>query len=101
MRTSDWSSDVCSSDLFKEGEIHMAYLPIAWVGDFIFSVAAAIALRFVVNLPESPETAQHDLRQIAPTLYFCSPRTWSSRSEEHRVGNEGVSTGRSRGSPYQ
>lgn len=78
--------NAAAAGYFKEGEIHMAYLPIAWVGDFIFSVAAAIALRFVVNLPESPETAQHDLRQIAPTLYFCSPRTWSSLLTRIQVG---------------
>lgn len=63
---------------FTEGEIHMAYLPIAWVGDFIFSVTASIELKFIVNIPERQETAQNDLREIAPTLYFCSPRTWSN-----------------------
>lgn len=73
---------------FKEGEIHMAYLPIAWVGDFIFSVAAGIALRFVVNIPEQQETAQNDLREIAPTLYFCSPRTWSNMLTRIQVGME-------------
>src|SRR5690625_1659997 len=70
--------NAAAAGYFDEGEIHMAYLPIAWVGDFIFSVGAAIALRFVVHIPESQETAQNDLRAIAPTLYFCSPR-----SEEH------------------
>lgn len=71
---------------FKTGEIHMAYLPIAWVGDFIFSVAAAIELRFIINIPEGRETIQHDLRQIAPTLYFCSPRTWSNTLSRIQVG---------------
>lgn len=71
---------------FSEGEIHMAYLPIAWVGDFIFSIGAAIALRFVVHIPERQETAQHDLREIAPTLYFCSPRTWSNMLTRIQVG---------------
>src|SRR5699024_9494218 len=71
---------------FTEGEIHMAYLPIAWVGDFIFSITASIELRFVVNIPEHQETAQHDLREIAPTLYFCSPRTWSNMLTRIQVG---------------
>src|SRR5690606_6100781 len=44
-----------------EGEAHMAYMPIAWVGDFIFTIAAALALRFSVNIPEKQETVQHDL----------------------------------------
>ncbi|MDN5844544.1 MAG: AMP-binding protein, partial [Alcaligenaceae bacterium] len=78
--------NAAAAGYFQQGEVHMAYLPIAWVGDFIFSVGAAIALRFVVNLPESRETAQRDLRQMAPTLYFCSPRTWSGLLTRIQVG---------------
>ncbi len=78
--------NAAAAGYFEEGEVHMAYLPIAWVGDFIFSVGASIALRFVVNIPESRETAQHDLREIAPTLYFCSPRTWSNMLTRIQVG---------------
>ena len=71
---------------FGEGEEHMAYLPIAWVGDFTFSIAAAMELRFVVNIPEAQETALHDLREIAPTLYFASPRAWSAMLTRIQVG---------------
>lgn len=71
---------------FREGEVHMAYLPMAWVGDFIFSVGAAILLRFTVNIPELQETAFHDLREIAPTLYFSSPRAWSNMLTRIQVG---------------
>jgi len=71
---------------FDEGEVHMAYLPMAWVGDFIFSVGAAILLRFTVNIPETQETALKDLREIAPTMYFSSPRAWSNMLTRIQVG---------------
>ncbi|MFP3920095.1 MAG: AMP-dependent synthetase/ligase [Dichotomicrobium sp.] len=71
---------------FREGEVHMAYLPMAWVGDFIFSVGAAILLRFTVNIPETQETALNDLREIAPTMYFSSPRAWSNMLTRIQVG---------------
>ena len=71
---------------FRDGEVHMAYLPMAWVGDFIFSVGAAILKRFTVNIPELQETAFHDLREIAPTLYFSSPRAWSNMLTRIQVG---------------
>src|SRR5690606_12009896 len=71
---------------FGEGEIHMAYMPIAWVGDFIFTIAGALALRFSVNIPEKQETVQHDLREIAPTVYFTSPRAWSTMLTRIQVG---------------
>lgn len=73
---------------FAEGETHMAYMPIAWVGDFIFTIAAALALRFSVNIPERQETVQHDLREIAPTAYFNSPRAWSTMLTRVQVGIE-------------
>ena len=71
---------------FEEGEVHMAYLPMAWVGDFIFSIGAALVLRFTVNIPERQETALHDLREIGPTLYFSSPRAWSNMLTRIQVG---------------
>lgn len=78
--------NAANAGYFTEGEIHMAYLPIAWVGDFIFSIGAALALRFIVNIPERNETSQHDLREISPTLYFCSPRSWSNMLTRIQVG---------------
>ena len=71
---------------FDRGETHMAYMPIAWVGDFIFTVAAALALQFSVNIPEKQETVQRDLREIAPTVYFTSPRAWSTMLTRVQVG---------------
>ncbi|MEB2347096.1 MAG: AMP-binding protein [Comamonadaceae bacterium] len=71
---------------FRTGETHMAYMPIAWVGDFIFTIAAAFALRFSVNIPEKQETVQRDLREIAPTVYFTSPRAWSTMLTRVQVG---------------
>lgn len=71
---------------FREGETHLAYMPMAWVGDFVFSIAAALALRFSINIPENQETIQHDLREIAPTTYFNSPRAWSTMLTRIQVG---------------
>ena len=78
--------NAAAAGYFREGEVHMAYLPMAWVGDFIFSIGAALALRFTVNIPERQETALHDLREIAPTLYFSSPRAWSNMLTRIQVG---------------
>ncbi len=61
---------------FDQEEDIVAYLPVAWVGDFTFSVAAAAALRFTVHIPERQETVLRDLREIGPTMYFAPPRNW-------------------------
>lgn len=78
--------NAAAAGYFQQGEVHMAYLPLGWVGDFIFSIGAALDLRFSVNIPESQETVMHDLREIAPTLYFCSPRAWSAMLTRVQVG---------------
>jgi long-chain acyl-CoA synthetase len=54
------------------------YLPMAWVGDYTFSVAAAIALQGTLCIPERQETAMHDIREIAPTFFFASARSWDN-----------------------
>lgn len=78
--------NAAAAGYFHRGEVHMAYLPIAWVGDFTFSIAAALELSFTINIPEAQETALHDLREIAPTLYFSSPRAWSGMLTRIQVG---------------
>ncbi|MEZ5676081.1 long-chain acyl-CoA synthetase [Thalassovita litoralis] len=57
----------------------LAYLPMAWVGDFIFSVGQAYWCAFCVNCPESPETMNADLREIGPTYYFAPPRVFETQ----------------------
>ena len=52
----------------------LAYLPMAWVGDFIFSMGQAYWAGFCVACPESAATMQHDLREIGPTYFFAPPR---------------------------
>jgi long-chain acyl-CoA synthetase len=63
---------------FDFGEEVLAYLPMAWIGDFSFTVAAGIALAFTINIPERPETVLHNLREIAPTFYLAAPRSWDN-----------------------
>lgn len=56
----------------------LAYLPMAWVGDFIFSIGQAIWTGFCVNCPENSDTMQHDLKEIGPSYFFAPPRYFES-----------------------
>ncbi|WP_417588071.1 AMP-binding protein [Pararhodobacter oceanensis] len=56
----------------------LAYLPMAWVGDFIFAVGQAYWAGFTVNCPESAATMLTDLREIGPTYYFAPPRVFET-----------------------
>ncbi|MEM9524861.1 MAG: AMP-binding protein, partial [Pseudomonadota bacterium] len=57
----------------------LAYLPMAWVGDFIFSIGQAYWNGFCVNCPESADTTMTDLREIGPTYYFAPPRVFEAQ----------------------
>lgn len=54
----------------------IAYLPLAWVGDHVFSYAQSYTAGFCVSCPESPETVTEDRREIAPTYFFAPPRVF-------------------------
>jgi len=62
----------------RDDEEVLAYLPMAWVGDHIFSYAQAILAGFTVNCPESAATVLHDLKEIGPTYFFAPPRIWEN-----------------------
>lgn len=71
IKTSEASS---SFDLLNASDDVLAYLPMAWVGDFIFSIGQACWTGFCVSCPENIETMQQDLKEIGPTYFFAPPR---------------------------
>ncbi|MCG2585280.1 AMP-binding protein [Massilia sp. TS11] len=65
-------------DQLSEREDVLSYLPMAWVGDCLFSLAQAMTAGFTVNCPESGETVMTDMREIGPTYYFAPPRVFEN-----------------------
>src|SRR3546814_19221060 len=94
MRISDWSSDVCSSDLQTRAAHRQRLRREQFVGDVAGVVAIAEADRDVAAI-----------EQVAALIVLAAcaidqrlPRR--DRSEERRVGDECVRTCRFRWSPY-
>lgn len=63
--------------LTREEEV-MAYLPIAWVGDHVFSYGQSYAIGFCVCCPESAETVNDDRRELGTTYAFAPPRIFEN-----------------------
>src|SRR3546814_893021 len=59
-------------------EESMAYLPMAWVGDHIFSYGQSYVAGFCVACPESMATVMQDLRERGPTYFFAPPRSFEN-----------------------
>src|SRR3546814_12842587 len=98
MRISDWSSDVCSSDLEKRaGNAPIARLLKARLmiakGDLSSAVAALTTL--TNDLPEFLPS-----RFLLGSALLAQGNLYQARSEERRVGKECVSTCRARWSQY-
>jgi long-chain acyl-CoA synthetase len=65
-------------DSLKEDEDVLAYLPMAWVGDHLFSYGQSYVAGFCVSCPESSDTVLHDLRELGPTYFFAPPTIFES-----------------------
>jgi len=61
-----------------EDEEVMAYLPMAWIGDHMFSFGQSVVAGFTTNCPESAATVLADLKEIGPTYFFAPPSIWEN-----------------------
>src|SRR3546814_17652117 len=108
MRISDWSSDVCSSDLdrlaYDQQKVRLFYLTNGYADFRVISAVAELTsnkqdfiITYVVEEGErykfGDDDVQSEIRDFQPEML--------KRSEERRVGTECVSTCRSRWSTVQ
>ena len=63
-------------DKLSDHEEVLAYMPLAWIGQNIFSYAQWLCCGYVVNCPESAATVTIDLKEVGPTYYFAPPRVF-------------------------
>src|SRR3546814_16906754 len=98
MRISDWSSDVCSSDL----QLTVALADGREVTLLRVRDPRARRMRLSVSERGVRLTLPRAVSLRAANAFVAEHGDWliAQRSEERRVGEECVSTGRSRGSPY-
>jgi long-chain acyl-CoA synthetase len=71
-----------------DAEEVVAYLPMAWIGQNLFSCAQWMTVGFRINCIESAETVMTDMREIGPTYYFAPPRVLESLLTEVTIRME-------------
>src|SRR5439155_792729 len=62
----------------SDREEMLAYLPMAWIGEHIFSYAQAYCAGYCASCPESQATIMVDLRELGPTFFFAPPRIFEN-----------------------
>src|SRR3546814_15118141 len=110
MRISDWSSDVCSSDLFdlhhtanQEATAANVQQVVAGAGRGAVELQGQLALvqgEIAVDIHHARRKARADIAAVHEQVGVHVALAGQGRSEERRVGKECVSTCRSRWSPY-
>lgn len=73
------AKNTCDFDHLTQREEIVAYLPMAWVGDFIFSMGQSLWAGFTVNCPEGDHTMMTDMREIGPSYFFAPPRVFEGQ----------------------
>ena len=71
------SAFLAQTDL-ESGDDWLAYLPMAWIGDALYTMVLQMIVGFACNCPESPETVQRDLRELGPSAFLAAPRIWEN-----------------------
>ncbi len=62
----------------RPGDDWLAYLPMAWIGDAVYTLVLQVMVGFACNCPESPVTVQRDLRELGPSAFLAAPRIWEN-----------------------
>ncbi len=77
-----------ATEPIHQGYEFLSFLPLAWIGEQMISVACGLSAGFTVNFPEEPETVQENLQEIGPHMMFAPPRIWENLVSEVQVKGE-------------
>src|SRR3546814_19154349 len=97
MRISDWSSDVCSSDLVGRAAANAAGRNAGALGRGAVHGSRAMTDAVMAVWGDADAALEAEFNEWYHREHVPER---VGRSEERRVGKEWVSTGRSRGAPY-
>lgn len=66
----------CDNETVSERDDFVSYLPLAWVGEALYSTAVSLMTGACCNCPEAAETLRRDFRELGPTGAVAAPRSW-------------------------
>lgn len=67
---------VCEREGWNEDYNYLSFVPPAWIAEQGLGVGAQLIAGSTVSFPEDAETVQEDMRELAPSIIFYSPRLW-------------------------
>jgi long-chain acyl-CoA synthetase len=80
-----------SIDRFGADDEFVSFLPMAWIGEQMMSLACGMNVGFALSFPEDTNTVQENIREIGPRIIFAPPRIWENMLSTVQVKIEDTS----------
>ncbi|MEJ2558804.1 MAG: AMP-binding protein [Anaerolineae bacterium] len=61
-----------------DSDEYLSFLPPAWITENALGLTVHVLTGMIISFPESPETVQDNIREIAPNALLFSSRLWES-----------------------
>ena len=62
----------------NENDDYVSFSPLAWITEQAFGLTRHVIDGIVINFPETAETVQQDIREVAPVILLFPSRLWES-----------------------
>jgi long-chain acyl-CoA synthetase len=87
----DMGAALKSVDGIGPGDRYLSFLPLAWIGEQMITVAYCLPAGLTVSFAEEATTQRSDYRELGPDFVFSPPRIWEDllSSVMVRVGEAG------------
>lgn len=81
----DMAKNLSIIDPLEKNDQYLSFLPLAWIGEQMMSIALGLYNGVTINFPEEPSTVLQNLREIGPHVMFSPPRIYEDMLSRFQV----------------
>lgn len=81
----DMAKNLSKIDPLTDQDEYLSFLPLAWIGEQMMTIAMGLYNGLTVNFPEEPSTVLENLREIGPHVMFSPPRIYEDMVSKFQV----------------
>ncbi|MCS0671905.1 AMP-binding protein [Cytobacillus firmus] len=81
----DMAKNLSDIDPLTDKDEYVSFLPLAWIGEQMMTLAMGLYNGMTINFPEEPATVLEDLREIGPQVMFSPPRIYEDMVSRFQV----------------
>ncbi|WP_066300450.1 AMP-binding protein [Bacillus sp. FJAT-29937] len=81
----EMAKNLSDIDPLTEKDEYVSFLPLAWIGEQMMTMAMGLYNGMTINFPEEPSTVLENLREIGPQVMFSPPRIYEDMLSKFQV----------------